>query len=64
MDGCPRVMTLRVQQQRLLRPMPRAPYACHLGRTAVLYMSMVLRIRPTATPSTSKGSPGSTTMVG
>lgn len=27
------------------------------------YMSMVLRIRPTASPSISKGSPGSTTMV-
>ncbi|MEY2802199.1 MAG: hypothetical protein RL513_1784, partial [Pseudomonadota bacterium] len=30
----------------------------------VRYMSMVLRIRPTARPSISKGSPGSTTMVG
>ena len=27
------------------------------------YMSMVLRIRPTASPSISNGSPGSTTMV-
>ncbi len=38
------------------------PATCCLPATA--YISMVLRIRPTARPSISKGSPGLTTMVG
>jgi len=33
------------------------------GIDSQLYIIMVLRIRPTANPSISKGSPGSTTMV-
>ena len=33
-------------------------------KRGVLYMSMVLRIRPTARPSISNGSPGCTVMTG
>ena len=52
------------ERGRSRRVMALAPYARHLRRSGVGYISMVLRIRPTARPSISKGSPGSTTMVG
>ena len=40
-------------------------HARHLRRRGQRgYISMLLRIRPTARPSISKGSPGCTTMVG
>jgi hypothetical protein len=43
------------------RPARRPPPA---WRAAVRYISMVLRIRPTARPSISKGSPGCTVITG
>lgn len=51
----------RVMASLAIRPPPGAGAESEQRRA---YISMVLRIRPTARPSISKGSPGCTTMVG
>lgn len=61
LPGCPEPGCAISQCQRARRGATNGDGVC--CRLFMVYIIMVLRIRPTARPSISKGSPGSTTMV-